>query len=206
MRRRGCSSPGLARGGEDALLVEGLAQPRSAEIIAAALDEDGLRLLLEELLDYRDVLVDELLLKVYRRRGDDDALLVLDRPGEGGHEVGEGFADSGAGLGREDAPVVEGARHVARQANLAFPRLVAGDEVRELAVLLEHARYLVLVEMDVRLAPRGLGDDVHAVDRVVHDIRSDPRRAASAETPTSASLGLRVPEGWLWTMTSPRSR
>ena len=89
--------------GEYALLVEGLAQPGAAEVVAAALDEHGLRLLLEEPLHHGDILVDELLLQIDSRRRHDDPLLVPYGPGEGGHEIGEGFADAGSRLGREDA-------------------------------------------------------------------------------------------------------
>ncbi len=100
--------------GEYALLVEGLAQSGAAEVVAAALHEHGLRLLLEEPLHHGDILVDELLLQIDRRRRHDDPLLVPYGPGEGGHEIGEGFAYPGPRFGRQDAAVVEDARYVAR--------------------------------------------------------------------------------------------
>ena len=87
--------------------------------------------------------------------------------------------------------VVEGAGDVARQADLALARLVAGDQARELAALLEDARYLVLVEPRIGLAPRGLGDDVHAIDRVVHDVRSYARGAGLGG---DAHVGLARPQ------------
>ena len=195
-----------AGGREDPLLVDGLADAHPADVVAAALHEDGLRLLAEEALHHGYVLVDELPLQVDRRRGDDDPLFVPDGPGEGWHEVGEGLADAGTGLGDEDAALVEGARDVARQADLALARLVVRYQGRELAALLEHAGDLVLVEHDQGAATRRPLATTWTCSTALSTMYDPtPAEPASAAMPTSASLGLRAPEGWLWTMTSPRS-
>jgi hypothetical protein len=164
----------LAR--QEPFFVERLGEAEPTEVVAAALDEDGLGFLPEQPLDHGDVLVDELFLEIDCGCGDDDALFVFDRPGEGGDEVREGFPDSGARLGGEHGPFVESARHVAGESDLACARFIGVDQGGKLAAFFEHPCNLVLVEHDQGPAARRLGDDVDAADRVVDDIRTDAGR------------------------------
>ncbi len=75
---------------------------------------------------------------------------------------------------------------------MALARLVARYQAGELAPFLQHARYLVLVEPRIGLAPSGLGDHVHAIDRVVDDVGSYARRAGLGR---DAHVGLARPQG-----------
>ena len=56
-------------------------------------------------LEQRDVLVDELFLERDRVRGDDDAFLVLHRVVDRRQQIGERFADAGAGFDEQMFPV-----------------------------------------------------------------------------------------------------
>ncbi len=74
---------------EIALAAAGLLQTALAEVVVAALDQDGGELIGQDRAKQRDVLVDELFLKRDRMGGDDDPLFVLDGEMDGGDEVGE---------------------------------------------------------------------------------------------------------------------
>ena len=79
----------------------------AAEVVAAALhvaDFQGS----EEGFEERDVFEEELFLEVFGARGNDDALLALAGHAEGGKQVGQGFAGTGAGFDYEVALFFEG--------------------------------------------------------------------------------------------------
>jgi hypothetical protein len=93
---------------ECVLALSGLFEAALAEVIAAAFDEDGGEFIGVDGLEERDVLVDELFLEGDGVGGDDDAFFVFDGEVDGGQEIGEGFADAGAGLDEEMMVLGEG--------------------------------------------------------------------------------------------------
>ncbi len=78
-----------------------LFQTPLAEVVASALDQNRGELIGIDRLDQRDVFLDELFLKRNRMSRDDDAFFVPDRPVDRGDEIGEAFADAGAGFDDE---------------------------------------------------------------------------------------------------------
>ena len=74
-----------------------------------------------------NVLEVDLFLQVLGAGGDQHALAAENR----GHEVGERLAGAGAGLGEEDAAVLEHARHGGRHLDLAGARLEVGHRAGE---------------------------------------------------------------------------
>jgi hypothetical protein len=99
----------LFGGGEEAfLLSEGTLETGGAEVILSTFEQGGLESHRQDFLHQGDVLVDELFLEV-DGVGADEGLAFLGDGMEGcGDEVGEGFADSGAGFDHEGALFLEG--------------------------------------------------------------------------------------------------
>ena len=108
-------------------LLPGAGQAARAEVVLPAFEQGGLEFFVQQLLQDRDVLVDELLLQIDRVRGHDRFLLLLQRVDDGGTQVGERFADARAGLDDQVAAVVQGARD-------------GGGHLRLLGAVLEVAR------------------------------------------------------------------
>ena len=82
-------------------------EPARAKIILPAFHERGLELDRENFFHDRDVLVQELLLQIDRVRRNDRLLLFLEREKNRGHEIGERFADAGAGFDDEMALLLQ---------------------------------------------------------------------------------------------------
>ena len=101
-------------------------QPAQTDVVGPSFDQDRLERLVDDTLEKRNVLADELFLKADRVCRDDDAaaLVRLGRQ-DGGDEVGEALADAGAGLDEQVMPVAhrdgDGGGHL----ELLRPELVA---------------------------------------------------------------------------------
>ena len=93
---------GVLRRGEQILrLRDRPREPRRAEIILAAFQQHRLELLGEDLLHERNVFEHELLLQRDRVSGNDGLLFCANRVERGGDQIGEGFANTRAGLHHE---------------------------------------------------------------------------------------------------------
>ena len=89
----------LLRGGKKLVrLLQGALETPRAKIILPAFHERGLELDRQNFLQDRNVLVEQLLLKIDRVRGDDRLLLLLDGEKNRGNEVGDRLAHAGPGF------------------------------------------------------------------------------------------------------------
>ncbi len=103
---------GLLGAGEELVrLLPGAGEAARAEVILPALEQRGLELLVEQLLQDGDVLIDELFLQIDRVRGHDGLALGFQRVHDRRGEVGERFPDARARLDDEVPPVTQRPRH-----------------------------------------------------------------------------------------------
>ena len=102
-----------------------------AEVVAAPLHVRGAEVDAERLPQVRQVLVEDLVLQVPGAGRDEDAPSAED----GGHQVGQGLAGSGARFGQQHAAGLQHARRGGRHAPLARPRLERGHRARQRAAL-----------------------------------------------------------------------
>ena len=98
---------GLAAAEEIATVGVGVFQPGGAEVVAAAFEQLGMKGT-DDLFDDRDVLVDELLMKVDRVRADDGFAPLLEGEFDGGDKIGQGLADPRCRLNNERAVFFQG--------------------------------------------------------------------------------------------------
>ena len=99
----------------------------AAQIVVAAFEQFDARRDAERLGHERDVLAHELFLQRDRGRRDDDLLAATQRRGE----VGQRFADAGAGFNERVGALEKSALDQARHLDLAGARLEAGQRSRE---------------------------------------------------------------------------
>ncbi len=113
-------------------LAFGFVDAVEAGVVAATFHIGGREFARQDLLQERDVLFHQLFLQVLGAGRDDDALLVGERGGDGGHEIGEGFTRAGAGLDHEVLFVLKGAGNGACHLDLALAVfevfVMAGDQ------------------------------------------------------------------------------
>ena len=102
-----------------------------AEVVAAPLHVRGAEVDAERFPQVRQVLVEDLVLQVPGAGRDEDAPSAED----GGHEVGQGLAGSGARFRQQHAAGLQHARRGGRHAPLARPRLERRHRARQRAVL-----------------------------------------------------------------------
>ena len=112
---------------EGGLSAAGLFVAAEAEVIGAALGEDGGEVQAGGAAEEGDVLVDKLLLEGDGVGGEEDLAFVLEGLLESGGEVGETFADAGAGLDDEVAVGGEGLSDGLGHVQLLGAWFVAGE-------------------------------------------------------------------------------
>lgn len=86
----------------------GTHEAAEGDVVASAFDEDGAEFDIQNGVEEWDVFFHQLFLEGDGIGGDDDAFVVFDDAFDGGEEVGEGFADTGACLGDKRTVVFEG--------------------------------------------------------------------------------------------------
>ena len=117
--------------------MDGALEAARTEIILPAFHQRRLKLNRQNLLHDRNVLVQKLLLQVDRVGRNDRLLLLLVREQHRRHEVGERFADPGAGLDDEMMLFLERSRDRRRHRLLLGPILEVA-RLREQTVLREN--------------------------------------------------------------------
>ena len=100
---------------------------KKAQVVGPPLHDRHRQVPAEGLGQERDVLGDQLLLEVLGAGGDDHPTAELDR----GQQVGEGLPGAGAGLGQEQAAVLEDALDRLGEPLLRRPLLVALEDLRQ---------------------------------------------------------------------------
>ena len=93
-----------------------------------------------------NVLVEELVLEVDGVGGDHHALVIVQGPVNGGHEVGHRLARAGPGLDHHVLAAVEGLGHGAQHLDLLGAMLVTGHAAGQRAVLVQHGGDLIQVQ------------------------------------------------------------
>ena len=147
------------------VLLDGLCQTPTAEVVAAALD-DGVADAEACPVEHGEVGAGELALERDREGGQRDLGLVVPGPECRRHEVGERLARARSRLEHRDAALVQGAGDLERHGELAGPGLVAGHEAGE--GRLEEGLDLGHVD-GLRVAAVGLDHPVVAGAGVVDD-------------------------------------
>ena len=130
LARQLCGGCGAAR--EVEVLLRALAEAVAAQVVVAALEDFPPHWASEPLGHAsgheREILADELILQCQGRSGDDDAL-ARGHSERGGHQVGERFADAGARLAQQRAPVADCFVHGGCHLGLTGPLLAAAREL-----------------------------------------------------------------------------
>ena len=110
--RQGCHFPFRCRVEQRAVRRSRVVEARETEIVPPALEQcEADRLVGQRRGEERQVLADELFLKIYRIGGDDRAFAIHGRPSQRGDKVGKRLADARAGLEQSDAASLVEARH-----------------------------------------------------------------------------------------------
>ena len=104
-----------------------------AQVVGAALEQRGLEADAQRIAHARQVAVVELVLQRAGAGGDDGLHARQDRR----HQVGEGLAGAGAGLGQQRAAAVERIGDRGGQVLLGRTRRERGDVAREVATVLQ---------------------------------------------------------------------
>jgi hypothetical protein len=95
-----------------------------AEVIAAPFHQRRLERDAERLLERGQILVEDLLLEVFRAGGHQHAMAAQNR----GDEIRQRLARAGARFGEQGSAVLDDLRNRLRHAPLPFPRLVAVED------------------------------------------------------------------------------
>ena len=123
-------------GGRWSHLAQAFGQLVQAQVVPAAFHAGRRELHVQRALEERNVLEEDLLLKVLRAGRDEHALAAQDR----GDEVRERLARSGAGFGEQHRPAFERARDRLRHRDLAVARLESGNRARQRSTAGERLR------------------------------------------------------------------
>ncbi|CPQ88699.1 Uncharacterised protein [Bordetella pertussis] len=107
-----------------------------ADIVAAPLEQRGRHRRGQRLPHLRQVAREQLVLQGARAGGNQHLAALR----EGGHQIGPGLADAGAGLGHQGGARRDGAVYGLRQLDLRLPRPVARHGARQRAVVREEFR------------------------------------------------------------------
>ena len=105
--------------------------PVEAEIVVPPLHQRGGERDAERVLEERKILEEDLFLQILGARGDQHAAPAQN----GGDQIGDGLAGTGAGLGQQQPPGLEDRRDRLGHLPLAFARLVPAQRARQRTVI-----------------------------------------------------------------------
>ena len=104
---------------------EGRLPPVEADVIPAAFEQHVAKGDVEDALEMGQVFEKQLLLKVFRIGGNDDAAAILHRVVNGRGQIGHGFAHAGSGFGNEQRVAIERPGNGAHHFDLLGAHLIA---------------------------------------------------------------------------------
>lgn len=111
----------LIESGQASLFLE-TREPIQAQVVVSSLEQYDPQLTPQRLFQARDVVMQDLLLKVFRRRRDDDDLIAQD----GRDEISQRLASARAGLDTQVSATLQGIQDGTRHLQLAGAKVKAG--------------------------------------------------------------------------------